>query len=227
MQTASLSRTRLAGTSNKTRFSFLPRSTLNPFSPPSPPPPEIMAHPPATSAFSSAPLARCLCKCLLFNTNVLPQSFSDYGGGAGHNNPGTRSARSTPRGSSGNNGSNGFYNHGHGGAGATPSCVSGAGTASTATPRGGNGGGGGTKGKWESTALRKQRRSSSTSDGGLETGIDEAGGGVKRGPLSEGALWRQQSSSFVRDFIRGAGIHRLDPRRLSGEKTAHIYNQRV
>ena len=69
--------------------------------------------------------------------------------------------------------------------------------------------------------MRKQRRSSSTSDGGLEGGIDEDNDGVKRGRQSEGgALWRQQSASFVRDFIRGAGIHRLDPRRLSGEKAS-------
>lgn len=147
---------------------------------------------------------------MLLNTNATRQSFSDYGGGAGHN-PGTRSTRSTPR---GNNGSgSGFSNHGN------PTYTSGTGTASSnATPRGGNGGG--TKGKWESTAVRKQRRSSSTSDGGLEAGIDEDGDGVKRGRQPEGgALWRQQSASFMRDFIRGAGIHRLDPRRLSGEKT--------
>lgn len=197
----------------------LPRLTFNGISKLvhllSPPPPPYHKRPIRHPNRVSITSCDILCACLLLKTNTIRQSFSDYGGGVGHT-PGTRSTRSTPRGNNGSGG--GFSNHGNGGVSAAPTYTSGTGTASSATPRGGNSGG--SKGKWESTALRKQRRSSSTSDGGLDAGNDEDGGGVKRGPQSEGALWREQSSSFARDFIRGAGIHRLDPRRLWGEKTA-------
>ncbi|CAN0431446.1 unnamed protein product, partial [Pylaiella littoralis] len=39
---------------------------------------------------------------------------------------------------------------------------------------------------------------------------------MAQGQQLEGVLGRQVSA-FVKDFSRGAGVHRLDPRRLSGE----------
>lgn len=85
--------------------------------------------------------------------------------------------------------------------------------ASGSTAGGGGGGGGGSSSarKWESTG---KRRSSSGGSGGAA--------GARNGGEGRRAVVRQ-SSGFVRDFIRGAGIHRLDPRRLAGMGTFFFF----
>lgn len=158
------------------------------------------APPPFSSVVSSS-----YCS-LLHNA----QSFSDYGGGAG--TPGTRSSRSTPRG-------NGFAS-----TTAPFSSTAGAASAAAAATTQGGGLGGGSTGKWESSAsLGKQRGSSGTAGAAASVGGGEGGGpvGFRGGALqlrTAAAALGQQISAFMRDFIRGAGIHRLDPRRLSGER---------
>lgn len=67
---------------------------------------------------------------------------------------------------------------------------------------------GGAKRKWVWTDKRR-------SWGGRGGG--ESGSGRLKDPREGAVVAGQQSDGFVRDFIRGAGIHRLDPRRLSGE----------
>lgn len=84
------------------------------------------------------------------------------------------------------------------------SFCNGTGVASSATAAHGGGGGGGSGGggatrKWESTGKKRS-----------------SGGGSAAGKGPGEAVG--QGSGFVRDFIRGAGIHRLDPRRLAGKQ---------
>ena len=122
------------------------------------------------------------------------QSLSEHGGGGNGGTPSSRSTRYTPRG-----GPSGFSN----GAGSkTPVSA----TSSSGSGSGGSGGGCGggcsgsasaSKGKWEFSGKRRSPER-------------EAG----RAKSPQQAV--EQGSAFVRDFIRGAGIHRLDPRRLSG-----------
>lgn len=126
---------------------------------------------------------------MLVLSDALGKQRSGGGGGGGLNTPVSRS-RSTLRGTNGGGSSNSTRVGSvvHGGSAVGDGCsTSNHDTSGTAC------GGGGSKGKWES--ISKKRPS---------------GGGKGQAVVGN-------RSAFVRDFIRGAGIHRLDPRRLAGE----------
>lgn len=102
----------------------------------------------------------------------------------------------------------GFFSHGSSASAAAAGHSAGAGAATTGGGGGPSGGSNSNTRKWESMI---KRRSSGGSGGG------GGGGAGARGESESCQAVGSDTSAFVRDFIRGAGIHRLDPRRLAGE----------
>lgn len=128
-----------------------------------------------------------------------PQSFSEYmgiGGGYGTAHS-SGLARSTNSGNGGGTGSGSTAENALVAAAGSPPVGSGVGTAACDSEGGVEGGAACcTTRRWESAG---KKLSSST--------------GARRGARQA----VDQGSGFVRDFVRGAGIHRLDPRRLAGK----------
>lgn len=136
---------------------------------------------------------------------IIKQSFSELseinGVGGSAVTPSSRSTKSTPRAGGSARNSGRFSN--------VTVTTSSSPAAHDSDGKTGNASTVGAKGKWESTGKRR-------SSGG---GTEGTGNKVVKGPRQAVG----QGSAFVRDFIRGAGIHRLDPRRLWGENVFSVY----